>query len=203
MTILSASSVRTLIHCETQQSRPPDLKPSSKLRLPFAWITGPSTDPSLSIFVGKKVIPQEVFKYSTTFKFLITTLLVETFNESNNLSVFECRDYTFWTLYFWWKLYNPTDTISHIQGGAFYCRANNDSPLTPQFHQRASDMRNWMVVWRRIWIRPSLQFHKFKFQRYKKLKSLGRSLVPRSGGVRGTILYYRAPSNGWIWSGNL
>jgi hypothetical protein len=35
-----------LIHCKTQQSRPPDLKKPSKLNLPIAWITGPATDPS-------------------------------------------------------------------------------------------------------------------------------------------------------------
>ena len=49
VTILSASSVRKLVHCETQQSRPPDLKSPSKLSLPFAWITELATDlPSLS-----------------------------------------------------------------------------------------------------------------------------------------------------------
>ena len=46
MTILSASSVRTLAFIEMKHSRPPDLKSSSNVSLPFAWITGPATDPS-------------------------------------------------------------------------------------------------------------------------------------------------------------
>ena len=46
LTILSASPVRTLIHCVVKYSRPPDLKSSSNVSLPFAWITGPATDPS-------------------------------------------------------------------------------------------------------------------------------------------------------------
>ena len=32
---------------EMKHSRPPDLKSSSNVSLPFAWITGPATDPSL------------------------------------------------------------------------------------------------------------------------------------------------------------
>jgi hypothetical protein len=39
--------VRTLVHCVVKYSRPPDLKSSSNVSLPFAWITGPATDPSL------------------------------------------------------------------------------------------------------------------------------------------------------------
>ena len=46
VTILLASSVRTLVHCVVKYSRPPDLKSSSNVSLPFAWITGPATDPS-------------------------------------------------------------------------------------------------------------------------------------------------------------
>jgi hypothetical protein len=42
-----ASSVRMLVHCVVKYSRPPDLKSSSNVSLPFAWITGPATDPSL------------------------------------------------------------------------------------------------------------------------------------------------------------
>ena len=42
VTILLASSVRMLVHF-----RPPDLKSSTKLSLPFAWNTGPATEPSL------------------------------------------------------------------------------------------------------------------------------------------------------------
>ena len=50
MTILSASSVQTLVHCVVKYSRPPDLEPSSNVSLPFAWITGPATDPSLKFY---------------------------------------------------------------------------------------------------------------------------------------------------------
>ena len=50
LTILSASSVRTLVHCVVKYSRPPDLKSSSNVSLPFAWITGPATDPSSPLF---------------------------------------------------------------------------------------------------------------------------------------------------------
>ena len=45
MTILSASSVRTLVHCVVMYSRPPDLKSSSNVSPPFPWTTGPATDP--------------------------------------------------------------------------------------------------------------------------------------------------------------
>ena len=47
VTILSASSVQTLVHCVVKYSRPPDLMSSYNVSLPFAWITGPATDPSL------------------------------------------------------------------------------------------------------------------------------------------------------------
>ena len=46
MTILWASSVWTLVHCVVKYSRPPDLKSFLNVSLPFAWITGPATDPS-------------------------------------------------------------------------------------------------------------------------------------------------------------
>ena len=46
VTILSAGPVRTLVHCVVKHSRAPDLKSSSNVSLPFAWITGPATDPS-------------------------------------------------------------------------------------------------------------------------------------------------------------
>ncbi len=36
VTIMSASSVRTLVHCVVKHSRPPDLKSSSDVSLPFA-----------------------------------------------------------------------------------------------------------------------------------------------------------------------
>ena len=51
VTTLSASSVRTLVHCVVKYSRPPDLKSSSNVSLPFAWITGPATDPSYHCLV--------------------------------------------------------------------------------------------------------------------------------------------------------
>ena len=38
VSMMSARLVRTLVQCETQCSGPPDLKPSSKASLPFAWI---------------------------------------------------------------------------------------------------------------------------------------------------------------------
>jgi hypothetical protein len=41
VTILSASPVQTLVHCVVKHSRPPDLKSSSNVSLPFAWITCP------------------------------------------------------------------------------------------------------------------------------------------------------------------
>ena len=41
VTILLASPVRMLVHCVVKPSRPPDLKSSSNISLPFAWITGP------------------------------------------------------------------------------------------------------------------------------------------------------------------
>jgi hypothetical protein len=40
------NSVQTLVHCVEKHSRPPDLKLTSNVSLPFAWITGPATDPS-------------------------------------------------------------------------------------------------------------------------------------------------------------
>ena len=55
VTILSASSVRTLKH-----SRPPDLKSSSNVSLPFAWITGPATDPSSLICVLLIRVPKVI-----------------------------------------------------------------------------------------------------------------------------------------------
>ena len=53
MTILLASSVRMLVHCVVKYSRPPDLTSSSNVSLQFAWITGPTTDPS-----SNKQVPQ-------------------------------------------------------------------------------------------------------------------------------------------------
>ena len=48
-TIQSASSVQMLAFIEMKHSRPPDLKSSSNVSLPLAWITGPATDPSFEI----------------------------------------------------------------------------------------------------------------------------------------------------------
>ena len=42
--LLSASSVRKMIHCEVKYSRPLDLKSSSIVNLPFAWIREPATE---------------------------------------------------------------------------------------------------------------------------------------------------------------
>ena len=44
VTILLAIPVQMLVHCIVKHSRPPDLKSSSNISLPFAWITGPATD---------------------------------------------------------------------------------------------------------------------------------------------------------------
>ena len=37
-----------LVHCVLKHSRPPNLKPSSNLSLPFSWIRAPKTDPNFS-----------------------------------------------------------------------------------------------------------------------------------------------------------
>ena len=47
MTIPLASPLGRLVHCVVKHSGTPDLKSSSNVSLPFAWITGPATDPSL------------------------------------------------------------------------------------------------------------------------------------------------------------
>ena len=47
--------MRTLVHCIVKHSRPPDLKSSSNVSLPFAWITGLATDPSFHLYlIGKE-----------------------------------------------------------------------------------------------------------------------------------------------------
>ena len=49
VTILLVSPVQMLVHCVVvKYSRPPDIKSSSNVSLPFAWIKGPATDPSFS-----------------------------------------------------------------------------------------------------------------------------------------------------------
>ena len=40
-------AMRTLVHSVVKHSKLPDLKSYSNVCLPFAWITGPATDPSL------------------------------------------------------------------------------------------------------------------------------------------------------------
>ena len=67
LTILSASSVRTLVHCVVKYSRPPDLKSSSNVSLPFAWITGPRKRTHLSYLVFYSL---SNLKVSTYFCFL-------------------------------------------------------------------------------------------------------------------------------------
>ena len=52
LAILSASPVQMLVYCVVKHSSPPDLKSSSNVSLPFAWFTGPATDPS---FYGKLI----------------------------------------------------------------------------------------------------------------------------------------------------
>jgi hypothetical protein len=56
--------VQTLVHCVVKYSRPPDLKSSSNVSLPFAWITGLATDPSLSSLTLNKLykLPQPVLR---------------------------------------------------------------------------------------------------------------------------------------------
>ena len=44
--MLTPSLVRTMVQRDTQCSRTPVLKPSSNSSLPFAWITGPATEPA-------------------------------------------------------------------------------------------------------------------------------------------------------------
>ena len=66
VTILLASSVRTLVYCAVKYSRPLDLKSSSNVSLPFAWITGPATDPSSLkfLYTHSDFSPVPMFKVS-------------------------------------------------------------------------------------------------------------------------------------------
>ena len=59
------------------KSRPPDLKSSSKLNLPFAWITGPATDPSLKN--RKLIVNCIIYQVSSLylFHFFITIQLIK------------------------------------------------------------------------------------------------------------------------------
>ena len=43
---MAASPVRILVHYVVRHSRPPDLKSSLNVSLPFAWITALTVDPS-------------------------------------------------------------------------------------------------------------------------------------------------------------
>ena len=56
VSMLTPSLVRTLVQRDTQCSRTPVLKPSSNSSLPFAWITGPATDPSLQNQLETRVL---------------------------------------------------------------------------------------------------------------------------------------------------
>ena len=56
VSMLTPSLVRTLVQRDTQCSRTPVLKPSSNSSLPFAWITGPATDPSLQNQLQTRVL---------------------------------------------------------------------------------------------------------------------------------------------------
>ena len=38
-----------MVHCVVKHSKPPDLKASSNVSLPFTWITGPATDSSYAL----------------------------------------------------------------------------------------------------------------------------------------------------------
>jgi hypothetical protein len=53
------SLVRTLNDHLKSEPEPPDLRPSSNVDFPVAWITGPATDPSLErlsvMLVGAKL----------------------------------------------------------------------------------------------------------------------------------------------------
>ena len=51
VTILLVSPVQTLVHCEVKYNRPPDLKSSLNVSLPFAWITGPGKQTQLICFL--------------------------------------------------------------------------------------------------------------------------------------------------------
>ena len=74
VTILSTSSVRTLVHCVVKQSKHPDLKSSSNVSLPFAWIKGPATDPSSSRLVKPtrkepyRLVLTKIFEISASLK---------------------------------------------------------------------------------------------------------------------------------------
>ena len=63
VTIQSASSVQTLAFVEIKHSRPPDLKSSSNVSLQFAWITGPTTDPSSNKHVPQIMSHQKSCQY--------------------------------------------------------------------------------------------------------------------------------------------
>jgi hypothetical protein len=50
--------VRTLNDHFKSEPEPPDLRPSSNIDFPVAWITGPATDPSLAVLdVPDKIAP--------------------------------------------------------------------------------------------------------------------------------------------------
>ena len=57
----------TLVHCVVKYSRPRDLKSSSNVSLPFAWITGPATDPSY--FMIERGVFQTLWKNDNCIKY--------------------------------------------------------------------------------------------------------------------------------------
>ena len=48
--------MQMLVHHVVKHSRPPDLKSSSNVSLPFAWITGSAKDPSLGTHVSVIIV---------------------------------------------------------------------------------------------------------------------------------------------------
>ena len=53
--------------CGVKYSRPPDLKSSSNVSLPFAWITGPATDPAAYLLSHRSQLAKR-FQVSTSFE---------------------------------------------------------------------------------------------------------------------------------------
>ena len=59
---LRENPLRILVHCVVKYSRPPDLKSSSNVSLPFASITEPTTDPRMWVlFMPQLSLVAEVY----------------------------------------------------------------------------------------------------------------------------------------------
>ena len=71
VSMLTPSLVRTLVQRDTQCSRTPVLKPSSKSDLPFAWITAPATDAS-----------RQIRHKSTVYKYISSNCLIMSYGVS-------------------------------------------------------------------------------------------------------------------------